>query len=239
MVFCAGCGASREGDSKFCAGCGAAFPDALPFQLNMGDDEPEREHSTIWQVEMPPLLESATGDMEDENTLQTLEERILRRYTPSRLDMDAYTVPQKAAFVAHTSGGLDDNSHESSPIKPCPACFGVGKLYTQQGMSDSVLGGKRASGVSLLEAPVTRVMESCCTECGGTALVGGSKLAQAEQTKHSDPVAADRAKKAQPFARIENTNGIEMEIDDSSIEAQFGPSPFLKKEMMSSRCCSR
>jgi len=98
------------------------------YECGWADDEPEREHSTIWQVEMPPLLESATGDMEDEITLQTLEERILRRYTPSRLDMDAYTVPQKAAFVAHTSGGLDDNSHESSPIKPCPACFGVGKV---------------------------------------------------------------------------------------------------------------
>ena len=96
--------------------------------IDVMDDEPERAHNAIWQVEMPPLLESATGDMEDEITLQTLEERILRRYTPSRLDMDAYTVPQKAAFVAHTSGDLDHNSHESSPIKPCPACFGVGKV---------------------------------------------------------------------------------------------------------------
>lgn len=46
MVFCAGCGQSRVGDSKFCAGCGAGFP-ALPQQLNMGGGtEPPPKYGT-------------------------------------------------------------------------------------------------------------------------------------------------------------------------------------------------
>lgn len=83
--------------------------------------------SPIWPVDIPPPLERADGEMDDDqNTMQTLEERIKSRYTPAKLDMDAYTVPPQSAVPAHTDGGKDGRI--ASSIKPCPSCFGVGKV---------------------------------------------------------------------------------------------------------------
>lgn len=191
-------------------------------EASMLPGEASRDHhypgdaESIWPCEMPPPLES----VEDDSEPGTLEERILRKYTPGKLALDAHNAPAPAAPAVHA----DTEGESNASVKACPACMGVGKVYENAAINDSTL---HSTG---LPSNVARVIERCCSVCNGMAIIGDPSFQKAEQRGGSDPVAAERAKRGQPIARIEKPSGVEEELDDAELEAKFGPSPFLRKK---------
>jgi hypothetical protein len=77
----------------------------------------------IWPVDMPPPLEDPDAE-EELSRLHTLEERILHKYTPSKLAMSSIEAPARAPAAAQAADGVPGGPS----VKACPACSGVGKV---------------------------------------------------------------------------------------------------------------
>ena len=94
-------------------------------------DEGELRHyypedsQEIWPAELPPPLESA-GD-EELGKLETLEERILHKYTPSKLAINSLSAPPRVSDTKYGAVEKEAQSNNST-VKACPACMGVGKV---------------------------------------------------------------------------------------------------------------
>jgi hypothetical protein len=84
----------------------------------------EGDEQELWPVNNPPHLD----DMQEEelSKLQTLEERIMHRYTPGKLDMNATanSASTRTVLAAHN----DAEPSTASSVKACPTCSGVGKV---------------------------------------------------------------------------------------------------------------
>ena len=120
-------------------------------EASMLPGEASRDHhypgdaESIWPCEMPPPLES----VEDDSEPGTLEERILRKYTPGKLALDAHNAPAPAAPAVHA----DTEGESNASVKACPACMGVGKVGAQRGAGWVVArGGVRACARRLVVA---------------------------------------------------------------------------------------
>ena len=184
------------------------------------------EETPIWPTEAVATA-SAEDDAEYEAELarlKTLEERIMHKYTPSRLDMTStqadVPVRERASVVVAEEG------QGYSAVKPCAECSGVGKAYKYVVISDGAVNGPCPGGEGL-----TRVIESACPVCRGMAIVGDATMAQADASE-ADPVAAARARALAPISRVEIPSGVEEELageDDAVLEARFGPSPFVRR----------
>jgi hypothetical protein len=81
----------------------------------------------IWPAELPPPLEEV-GD-EELGKLETLEERILHKYTPSKLAINSLSAPPRVPDTKSGAVGKEAQSNNST-VKACPACMGVGKVGT-------------------------------------------------------------------------------------------------------------
>jgi hypothetical protein len=119
-----------------------------------------------------------------------------------------------------------------SDTRDSPRSWVLGvQVYQPMAMSDALRRGARSAGGALGEAPVTRVMETCCSECGyvanrvprtdsrmppcqecpvlkslpterrGMAILGDESFDRAQRNKHTDPVQSERTQRAQPIAR--------------------------------------
>jgi hypothetical protein len=94
-------------------------------EARRGHHYPLAEGEELWPSKMPPPLEAAASNGEETAEPLTLEERILHKYTPGKLALDAHAAPAPAAPAAH-----DDDSSRS--VKACPACMGLGKVGRPQ-----------------------------------------------------------------------------------------------------------
>lgn len=109
-------------------------------EASRGHHYPLAEGEELWPSKMPPPLEAAASNTEETAETGTLEERILHKYTPGKLALDAHAAPAPADPAAHANAGDESNSS----VKACPACMGLGKV------------GRPPGGPNLLWTPSRR-----------------------------------------------------------------------------------
>lgn len=96
---------------------------AQPVEDKRGNwDSQEQE---LWPVELPPQMHDGSVD-EELAELKTLEERILHKYTPAKLDLDSHPLPPSSNSTATAFVQEEANSYPT--VKPCATCFGIGKV---------------------------------------------------------------------------------------------------------------
>jgi hypothetical protein len=96
-------------------------------EASRGHHYPLAEGEELWPSKMPPPLEAAASNTEETAETGTLEERILHKYTPGKLALDAHA-----------------GDESNSSVKACPACMGLGKV------------GRPPGGPNLLWTPSRR-----------------------------------------------------------------------------------
>ena len=84
------------------------------------------DENAIWPVDMPPPLDDPAAD-DELSQLHTLEERILHKYTPSKLALDSIHVATKQPGAARAAAPEEGLTGDSS-VKACPECSGLGKV---------------------------------------------------------------------------------------------------------------